>query len=324
MLKEFIIVLIGGILIVLLARLIIKKSIELAKHWGLSGTFVGMTLLSIGTSLPEILTHVVGSIQILQNKSLLNTVSSLVIGTNLGSDIFQQNFILGVVAILGTLVIMKKELTPVVGGLIVGSLILLIVSLNGFISRIEGAILFFGYIGYLIYLSREGLNNKLTAKKHLTKKDLFFTIVLLLISFGVMAFLANEILKASQILVKTLPISASFFGVVILGVVAALPELTTALIAIKKKRKGMSVGVLIGSNITNPTFALGLGAMISTYTVPNVVIFYDLPVKIFGALLILWTLLKFKKIGKKEAILLITMFLLYLIVRNIFFPVDFL
>ncbi len=322
MLNEFIIVFIGGLLIVLLARLVIKRSIDLAEHWGLSETFVGMTILSIGTSLPEILTHVMGSIQIIQNKSLMDTVSALVIGTNIGSDIFQQNFILGIVAIIGTLVVLRKEIKPIIGGLIGGALILLIVSFGGFISKIEGAILFFGYFIYLIYLSRKGLNDKVKAKNHLDRRDLIFTIVLLLTSFGIMAFLANVVLESSQTLVKNLPISASFFGIVILGVVAALPELTTALIAIKEQRKGMSIGVLIGSNITNPTFAVGLGAMISSYTVPNVVVYYDLPVKILGALVILWFLWKYEKIGKKEAIVLIGMFVIYLIIRNMFFPID--
>lgn len=322
MLIEFLIVLIFGALIVLLANLIIKKSVDLAEHWGLSGTFIGMTILSIGTSLPEILTHVIGSIKILADKTQLNTISSLVVGTNIGSDIFQQNFVLAIVAILGTIIILKKEIKPTVGGLVAGSVILLMVSINGFVSRIEGTLLVVGYLGYLLYLGRKDLNDDVQAKNHLSRKELINGIALLVLSFAAMAFLANEVLGASQILVKVLPISASFFGVLVLGIVAALPELTTALVAIKRNHKGMSAGVLIGSNITNPTFALGLGALISTYTVPNVVIFYDLPVKIFGALIILWLLWKTQKIGKKEAILLITMFLLYLIVRSIFFPVD--
>ncbi len=323
MLEEFLIVIFGSVVVVLLAHLVIRKNIDLAEHFGLSGTFIGLTVLSIGTSLPEILTHLVGSFHIIKDHSLLNTVSSLVIGTNIGSDIFQQNFILGVVAILGTIVIIRKRIFSIVGGLIGGSVLLFLVGINGFISRWEGGVLIAAYLLYLIYLKYAKLNEKLKAKNHLGREGLFWTSLVILISFVVMGLAANEVLKASEVLVEVLPISASFFGVIVIGIAAALPELTTALVALRKKRKGMSMGVLIGSNITNPTFALGLGAIVSTYVVPNVIIWYDLPVKILGALLIFAFLWKFGKLGKREAIILIGMFLIYLIIRSLFFPVDF-
>ncbi len=66
-----------------------------------------------------------------------------------------------------------------------------------------------------------------------------------------------------------LPIIASFFGVLVLGVATALPELTTALVSIAKGEKDISAGLLIGSNVTNPLLGIGLGAMISTYTLPD-------------------------------------------------------
>lgn len=323
MLLEFLTVILGCVVIVLLAHLIIKKNVEIAEHFGLSGTFIGMTILSIGTSLPEILTHLVGSYHIIKDKSLLNTVSSLVIGTNIGSDVFQQNFILGIVAILGTVTLVRKHLWPTIGGLIGATVVLLVLSFNGIISRWEGSLLVGGYLLYLIYLKKKGLNDKVKAKNHLKKKQLLLAILLLLGSFAVMAFAANKVLRASEILVKVLPVSASFFGIIIIGIAAALPELTTALVALKKKQKGMSAGVLIGSNITNPTFALGLGAIVSTYVVPKVVVWYDLPVKILSSLVILGFLWKYKCLGKKEAVILIGMFFVYLVVRNMFFPVDF-
>jgi cation:H+ antiporter len=323
MLNEFLIVILGCVVVVFLAHFVIKKNIDIAEHFGLSGTFIGMTILSIGTSLPEILTDLAGSIQILKDNSLMNTVSGLVLGTNIGSDIFQQNFILAIVAILGTVTLLRKHLWPMMGGLIGATAVLLIFGFNGLISRTEGLLLVGGYLLYLIYLKRKGLNDHIKPKNHLDRKGLILTTLLLLGSFAVMALAANEILKASEVLVEALPVSASFFGIIVIGIAAALPELTTALVALKKHRKGMSAGVLIGSNITNPTFALGLGAMVSTYVVPKVIVWYDLPVKILGSLLIFWFLWKNKGLGKKEAVVLIGMFLVYLIVRSMFFPVDF-
>jgi len=315
-------VVIGGFLIVLLAHLIIQKTVTLAEHWGLSGTFIGMTILSIGTSLPEILTHIVGSVQILRGASM-ETVSALVVGTNIGSDIFQQQFVLGVVAILGVIVIKRKEIFSMVGGLILGAVLLLIMGLNGIFSRTEGIILVGGYLAYVVYLKVSGLKEKVKAKNHLKRKDIWLAIGMLIGGFLGMAYIANQVLEASRVLIKLLPVSASFFGVMVLGIVAALPELTTALVAMKQHRKGMSAGVLIGSNITNPTFALGLGAIISTYVVPKVVLVYDLPLKIFGALLIFWFFWKNDHLKKWQALVLIAIFVVYLILRQMLFPVDF-
>ena len=95
---------------VLLAHWIIKRGVELAEFYGISGTFIGLTVLSIGTSLPEILTHIMGSLQINEQPALMNQVSALVLGGNIGSDIFQQNFLLGVVAILVTILLLKDEM----------------------------------------------------------------------------------------------------------------------------------------------------------------------------------------------------------------------
>ena len=289
MLLELTIVIIGALFIVLLAHLIISKSIHLSKHFNLSGTFVGMTILSIGTSLPEIMTHVIGSLQIIKNPQLLPGISALVIGTNIGSDIFQQHFILGIIAIIGGVYLAKKDLFPLMGGLLGGAVLLLLVGLNGSISRLEGLLLVIIYIIYLIYLKYHAnftrtkdlkKQNHISAKKQLTKKEIASTTTILTFAFIAMAIVTNHVLKFSTVLLENLNISASFFGIIVIGVAAALPELTTALVALHKKRHQMSVGVLIGSNITNPTFALGIGAAISTYLVPKAVIIYDLPIKI--------------------------------------------
>ncbi len=317
---SFAIVIFTAAIVLLTANYAVKGSVRIAKHFNLSDELIGMTILSVGTSLPEIITHVVGSIEILLNPAMMNSVSSLVVGTNIGSDIFQQNFIIAIVALIGVIVVEKKHLLKDVGGLIAAAAILLIFSYNGIITRFEGALLLGLYIAYLYVLQKKGMVDG--AKPPNKKRDhVAKNIVLVLVSFAIMAFAADQMVNHSIILVEKLPISASFFGVILLGVAAAFPELMTALVAVFKHKEKISAGVLIGSNITNPMFALGLGALISTYTVPNVVIWYDLPVKIVTALLILWFLWK-GKLAKRNAAILLILYFAYLIVRNIYFPTD--
>ncbi len=138
-----------------------------------------------------------------------------------------------------------------------------------------------------------------------------------------MGYAADIVLNASVVIVETLNISSSFFGIIVLGIATALPELMTVLIACLKRKSGISAGVLIGSNITNPMFALGSGAIISTYIVPGVVIMYDLPIKIFTAILIYIMLRKNETMSRAGGILLIALYLIYIYLRNIYFPIDY-
>jgi len=315
------IVVAGVLLILALADLIVKSTVKLAEHFGFSGTFVGLTILSIGTSIPEIVSAVVGSLNILEKPEMMKTMSALVLGQNVGSDIFQQSFILAIVGILGTVIVVKKDLNKEMGALIIGAVLMLLFSMNGTLSKIEGGILFSAYIAYLVFLYKTQ-DNENVKRKLLTGKEVTILCFIILIMFIIMGLTADKVLESSTVLVGLLPISASFFGVLLLGVASALPELTTALIALLKKRTGISTGVLIGSNITNPLLGLGLGAAISSYTIPGVLVKFDLPFKIGTAILIYIFLAKHKDISKKEGALLIGLFCIYLITRQLLFPLD--
>ena len=266
---------------------------------------------------------IIGSINILQQPLTKKVLSGLIVGQNVGSDIFQQSFVLAIVALIGTIVVIKKDLFKEMGGLIIGATLFWLLAADGIVSKIDGFILVASYISYLIYLYVNRKHKKIIAKYNLTQNEVSKQILLITIAFTSMAFVADKVLNTSESLVANLPISASFFGVIILGVASALPELTTAIVGILKKEKGISTGVLIGSNITNPLFGLGLGSLISSYVVPKVTIIYDLPFKIGTALLIGYFLIRNEKIEKKEAIFLIILFIGYLYIRNTHFPIDF-
>jgi len=145
---------------------------------------------------------------------------------------------------------------------------------------------------------------------------------LIVLCFVLIAVVSDRVVGAAERLVEMLPLSASFFGVLFLGMATALPELSTALVSISKGEKGLSAGVLIGSNVTNPLLGIGTGAMISQYSVPNVVTLYDLPVKILTAVVLYVFLLYQENLTRREALTLIVMFLLYLVARSRLFPED--
>lgn len=323
MLYDFLIVIGAAFAILGLAEVVIRLTLRLAQHYGLSGSFVGLTILSIGTSLLEIVTHVIGSVQILQNPADRDMLSGLVLGSNIGSDIFQQNLVLPIVGLIGTIVVVRKLLAVEVGGLIAASALLWLAALSGDISRLEGVVLVGAYIAYLAYVARTQPPAAPRTHARLPRQRLLAYAALIGVCFIAMAAIANPMLVAAAHLVAHLPLSASLFGVLVLGVCAALPELMTALVSIAKGQREISAGILIGSNITNPLFSAGLGAMISGYSVPGVIVVYDLPVKIATAGLLYVFLWRRADLSRIEAYLLIGLYLVYAIARSMLFPADF-
>ncbi|MBI2651248.1 sodium:calcium antiporter [Candidatus Woesearchaeota archaeon] len=308
---------------------VIEKSIKISKRLGISQMFIGLTIISIGTSLPEITTHIVASIGILKGNLDYFIASSTVIGINIGSDIVQQTFILGIIGLLAVMhstpLKMKKSfLKKDFLIMIVASALLLLLAIDGKISRTEGALMFFGYMAYLWALwkkENKRKNNKAPINKK-DKKGLFADFAYIILGIIIIFFSAEYILKIAEFFVANYNIGASLIGVVIIGVAAALPEFTTSVTAILKNSSSISIGTLIGSNITNPMFALGLGAMISSYHVPKPVIIYDVPVKIATAVLVMWMLWKNEELTKKNSAVMVGTYLIYAVIRLKYFSLD--
>jgi cation:H+ antiporter len=313
----------GALLMLAISEVVIRLTLRLARHYRLSGSFVGLTILSVGTSLLEIMTHIVGSVHIVQQPEQMNTLSGLLLGSNIGSDVFQQNFVLPLVALLGTVVVVRRMLMLEVGALIAASSLLWFACLGGVVTHLEGALLVLAYAAYLYLLGRTRRTETPLLRERLARHQALVFVGLVILCFVGMALIADPVLGAATRLVAQLPMSASLFGIVVLGVCTAMPELMTALVSIYKGQREISAGILIGSNITNPLLSAGLGAMISGYTVPNAIVTYDLPVKILTGALIYVFLWRRQDLSRSEAVVLIALYFAYVAGRGVLFTADF-
>jgi len=323
-------------LLILGANYAVKKLIGIANYFKLSSTFMGMTVLSIATSLPEITSHFTASVNILRGTLDFQTGSAIVLGANIGSDVVQQTLIMGIVVLLaGTIYFRRYFLWKSMIPMISTTIMCLILGLDGNYSRIDGAILFGSFLAYTYYLYMDErkhykeednqLQSEEVAEDAPTNgrevlRDAFITAVLLVVIIGC----ATLVLSATEVVVDRTGVGGSLIGVITLGLASALPELTTALAGIRHKEAGISLGTLVGSNITNPLLAIGGGALISTYAVPRPLVTWDLPWETLTGMM-LWGILWFNngKLGKKSAIYLIVIYFVYILFRSLFFNVDF-
>jgi len=154
-----IIALIGTIAIVILvisANVAVKKLIGIAAFFHLSSTFMGMTVFSLATSIPEITSHLTASVNILVGTLDYKIGSSIVLGSNIGSDVVQQTLIMGVVVLLsGTLYFRRYFLWKSMVPMIATTIMCIIFGLDGNYSRLDGAILFGTFILYSYYLYKD-------------------------------------------------------------------------------------------------------------------------------------------------------------------------
>jgi cation:H+ antiporter len=322
------------VLLVLSANLAVEKMVALAEYLQLSATFMGMTVVSLATSIPEITAHLTASASILAGSLDYRVGSAIVLGSNIGSDVVQQTLILGlVVLVTGSLYFRRyflwKSLLPMIGS----AVLCLILGLDGTFSRLDGAVLFATFVGYIYYLyvderkhfgsGDEDTTESDTAPAITTGRQALLATAITLGAMLLTVFAAQAVLGVTEKVVMVTGIGGSLIGVVTLGVASALPELTTALAGARKKEHGISLGTLVGSNITNPLVGIGLGALVSTYAAPRPLLAWDLPWQaVSGAVLLGYLLLNKGRIGRGGAIFLIAMYAVYLTFRALFFAVD--
>jgi cation:H+ antiporter len=321
------------VVLVLSANTAVKKMVDLAEYFKLSATFMGMTVVSLATSIPEITAHLTASGGILAGTLDYEIGSAIVLGSNIGSDIVQQTLILGMVVwVAGALYFRRYFLWKSMIPMIATSTLCIFLALDGTFSRIDGLILFALFVGYTYYLyvderryysASEKTEEENPAPAIKTPGQAWAAGAVTVGMMLATVLAAQAVLGVIERVVSATGVGGSLIGVVTLGVASALPELTTALAGARNNAHGISLGTLIGSNITNPLVAIGLGAIVSTYYVPRPLVAYDLPwATVSGALLLGYLLWHKGRIGRWGAVYFVAMYALYITFRALFFAVD--
>lgn len=311
------------------AEHVVDKLTGIAEYFDIPDVVIAMSVVSIGTSLPELLSHLVASAGILSGSLSYEIASSTVLGANIGSDVVQQTLVVGLVVFAFSLhgstnyfrfsnEFLKKDYLPMIGT----TLMTLVLAWDGVLSRTDGLVLFGSFLAYMYYLyytRHERLNHEAEESNNLRRDA-----VIAITALGLVLVSAHILLEVTETLVQHTGLGGSIIGVMTLGIAAALPELFTAIEGIRQKASGIALGTLIGSNITNPLLAIGLGSILSTYWVPRPLVLWDLPMETVTAAMLLGYLLfvSDRKLGVWGGIYLVGLYIFYVVIRFMFFAVD--
>lgn len=253
------------------ADVLVRGASKLALSFGLSPLVVGLTIVAFGTSAPEMAVSA---------GAVLNGQTDLAMGNVVGSNIFNVLFILGMSALIAPLVVNLQLIRQEVPILIGVSLLLLVLSLDGSVGLLDGALLLGLLIAYTVFLivqSRNEIRAAQTAKTAPNEFEaeitpaahdawdsrLWVQLLLIVAGLGLLVVGSDWLVTAAVVFAKALGVSDVVIGLTIVAVGTSMPEVATSLAAAFKGERDIAVGNVVGSSTFNILGCLGLSALLS-------------------------------------------------------------
>ena len=295
--------LIGG------AEWLVKGASRLAATFGISPLVIGLTVVAFGTSAPELAVTI---------HSTLNGKPDIAVGNVIGSNIANVLLILGLCALVMPLAVTKQLIRWEVPILIIVSMALFVLALDGQISRTDGLLLFscaIIYTVFAIYLSRRERAQENTADNETPENhNLLANLALIIIGLTLLVIGANWLVDGAVAAARWLGVSELLIGLTIVAIGTSLPEIATSLIAILRGQSDIAVGNAIGSSLFNILTVLGLTSIVAPdgVNVANSVLQFDLLVMIAATIACLPILFTGLKIARWEGGLFLIYYMIYL------------
>ena len=265
---EYLLLLLGFTFLIFSGRILISSAVTIAQRFHLSPFVIGLTVVAIGTSAPELLVSLSG---------VLKGHSDVAIYNVIGSNISNILLVLAVAAMILPIPIRKNTLQldwPVMMGF---SIVVSVFILDLRLSSREGIfllVLLLGFVIFSLYRSRRDTSDDL--REDNKKRPLTLALVLVLISSAGLTLGADLLVDNAVIVASKFNISERIISVSLIAVGTSIPELTTSAIAAFRKETDISIGNIIGSNIFNVGFVLGITSMVKSLEVNPLVLSFDI------------------------------------------------
>lgn len=305
--------LIGGLIVILLgANALVGGASSIAKRFNIPDLVIGLTIVSIGTSTPELTISVL---------SALHGNTDIAVGNVLGSNIANILLILGISSIVYPIVVQKNTQFKEIP---LGILAIALIGICGndvffdkgainVLSRIDG-IVFLCFFFIFLYYTFQIATNEDAPSERTESKPIWKSIIFIILGIFGLYFGGNYFVEGAVSIAKFYGMSDKLIGLTIVAIGTSLPELATSIVAAYKKNPDIAVGNVVGSNILNVFLILGVTATIKPLPLsPDTNV--DIAVAMVASLLLfLSTFLFYKrKITRAEGVIFLVMYISYLI-----------
>lgn len=308
---NILLIILGLALLIAGGEFLVKGAVGIAAKARLSKLVIGMTVVSFGTSSPELLVSL---------QSASEGLPELAIGNVVGSNIANLALVLGVTVLIFPMPVARDTIRYDWPMMMIASALFYVFAMDLEVNRWEGLVMFailIAFITYIIIKSRktsgpteidvpeiEEMTKSISTGKHL----LFLAIGLVGLYFG-----STWLIQGAKAIAEDFGISKHVIGITIIAFGTSVPELATSVVAAYKKETDISVGNLVGSNIFNILAVLGLTAMVKPIPIEEVVMSWDILWMIGISLLLLPMMVFRRKVGRISGFILLALYVTYII-----------
>lgn len=304
---------VGLLFLIVGAEALVRGASRLASLVGISPLVIGLTVVAFGTSSPELAISV---------KSALSNQSSIAVGNVVGSNIFNILFILGVSALIVQLTVSQQLVRLDVPLMIVLSVLILLLSLDRRIGRIDGLMLVAALIAYTWFLISQSRKESKEVREEYAQEfgpkdsagsSLVSNVLLVIGGFVLLIFGSRWLVDSAVFFAGYLGVSELVIGLTVVAAGTSLPEVVTSIVAAVRRERDITVGNVVGSNIFNILAVLGISSLVSPngIEVSTAVIAFDMPVMIAVALACLPIFFTGGRISRWEGALLLGYYVAY-------------
>lgn len=315
-LKAVIVLVVGFVLLVKGADFFVEGASSVAKMLKVPSLIIGMTIVAMGTSLPETSVSIAASI---------NNQNTLAVSNVVGSNIFNLMVVLGVCAVMCELQVSKDVLKRDYPFSVICAILLLVAGYIGMtLGRVDGIIFLVIFVGFLFVLIKGAMdarkrgeisekeremNEEISEMKEqpVWKSILYIVGGAIAIKYG-----GDWVVDSASTIATSFGISATLVGLTICSVGTSLPELVTSIVAARKNELDMAIGNVVGSNVFNILMVLGIAASVSpiAFLTENVI---DIIILLVFSLITWLFCVTKKRIGRMEGITMLALYGIYLV-----------
>ena len=313
---------IGGLVALIAgAELVVRYGSLLARRLRVPPMVIGLTIVSIGTSAPELAVGI---------DAMKVNAGSLAVGNIAGTNIVNLLLILGLSAAIRTIDFEKRTLVLDLPGMAVAAVLVYLLSLDGQLQFWEGVPLVFVAVAYTVALGwwtrREHLSKaveiqhdvaveaRVTAPAERSHLRALWFLLLLMAGIAVIVVGADWLVRGSVELARVAGVSDAFIGLTVVAIGTSAPELVTALVSTIRGDRDIAVGNLIGSSVYNLTLILGVPVLVANGSGPieNLLLHIDLPLMVAVCLLCVPLFLTGRTLSRREGSLMVVGYAVYL------------
>ena len=299
---------VGFVVLIKSAELFVNASVDIAKRLKISNLVIGLTVVAMGTSAPELIISV---------SAAMRGSGDLAVANVVGSNIFNLLFIVGFCSIIYPIGVNLKEIARDYWVSVAAAVFLfgVVFIFSDYIPRFAALIILTGFASYMVTVVLQARKNRIedseTDQSGAKLKSLPMCIFLALLGAGLIVAGGQLTVLSAVGIARTVGITERVIGLTIIAMGTSLPELVTTIIACRKKEGEFAIGFIIGSSIFNIMFILGLAGLITPLAIESGVLF-DISTLVLGTLLFFVFAITGKKVSRIEGLIMFMMYAVYM------------